>query len=108
MQMGDEIEPYISLNHRMMNGLQDYVRRILSSNQNFGNLMSHATCIEIPIIGLINSARKTPIERISEIGGGISMEEYALLTIDQSVNDSYTANLELKGQNYNVDLKELC
>jgi hypothetical protein len=106
-QCGESIETFNSQMARNKAGLVEYLTEVVEGDTQFGNLITHATCIELPWMLVVNSGRDTPIERIEDIGGASSMEEYGKLTIDRTEGGLYTAKFELKGQKHKVDLQKL-
>ena len=106
-QCGEPCEAFNSQMARNRAGLVEYLTEVVEGNTKFGNLITHATCIELPWMLVVNSGRNTPVERIEDIGGASSMEEYGKLTIDRTEGGLYTAKFELKGQEHKVDLQNL-
>ena len=106
-QCGEPCEPFNSQMARNRAGLVEYLTEVVNGDTQFGNLITHATCIELPWMLVVNSGRDTPVERIEDIGGASSMEEYGKLTIDRTVGGLYTAIFELKGQEHKVNMQNL-
>jgi len=106
-QCGEPCEAFNSQMARNKAGLVEYLTEVVEGDTKFGNLITHATCIELPWMLVVNSGRDTPVERIEDIGGASSMEEYGKLTIDRTDGGLYTATFNLKDVDYKVDMQKL-
>ena len=106
---GEKIKPYKIVQEETRASVMQAVQNLLGSDsqeQDLGILVTHTGKIEPVIFALINSARAHPIEKVSDIGGLIDMAEFARLTIGKS-NGVYTAKVNVKGHDYNVDLNNI-
>ncbi|MEK6901181.1 MAG: hypothetical protein AABX37_02465, partial [Nanoarchaeota archaeon] len=99
---GVPIEPLTSLRARTSSAVRDNLTTLIEGRKDLGVLISHATLIEHPVLALINSGRQTPITDINDIGGAFDMGEFAVLRVEQTDGGDYLANLERKGQKYDV------
>lgn len=104
---GEATETPASMFARNREGIAAYVNHVLHQRTRLGNVISHASCIELPVMALVNTGRITPVDKIEQIGGGFKMEEYGTLTIDTSKGGLHTAKLNVKGVNHSVDLTRL-
>ena len=100
---GEKIQSYRSVDARCREGMKNSIATLVQNNKDLGVLVTHTTITEPIAVALINSGRKIPVEKISDIGGTFKMAEFAQLVIDQE-NGVYKTTFELKGQRYNVNL----
>lgn len=103
---GEPIESFNSIYERALTGSRMTLTTALDADKRFGVVTGHATTIEPVVLGLVNSGRTIPVEKIADIGGGFGMEEVAEMYIERS-GSVYTARLNIKGQDHRVDLGRL-
>jgi hypothetical protein len=104
---GVPIEPFVDLTKRLNASTKIALERLTERPYDFGVMVTHATMVEPALIDMINSARSTPLQNAEEIGGAFSMAEFANLTLDQTDGGVYTATLNIKEDQYKVDLGAL-
>ena len=102
---GENIVPYVQVKENLVGCLAGSVER-LRNGMDFGVIVTHGSLAEPTVIELINSARQAPVEKVADIGGSFGMAEFAQLDIEES-NGIYRARLNLRGENYTVDLARL-
>jgi hypothetical protein len=102
----EEIRPYEIIRADCRAAVKESVR-ILLGEKDLGVDVTHGSIVEPCLLALIDTTRRTPIQKISEIGGGLDMAEFAQLTVEESDGGVYTARLSVKDQDFPVDLGKL-
>ena len=90
-----------------MPAFKENVSDLLYGDKDLSVITSHATVIDLPVIAIINSVRKSPITSVADMGGSIDMEEIVKLEFEKTSSGIYKASMNLKGTDYKIDLNRI-
>ena len=104
---GVPVTPFNQIVKMLTPRLSDALRLLTRGPKDLGVLATHGCLVESIFTAAVNSALSSPISRIEDIGGHVPMEGFALIYLDGTPAENYTAKMVRNGQEYPINLDRL-